>query len=143
MIVRAYSFRFPVAIDTLIGQGELERVLGTLPIGDGIVFRGVRGLFEGGKLLQVELEIGDPVTVDRIDLGRRRLEELLGKTLAMIPQQTGLDARAPDELFAQELNKITSSSGGGGWGDFLADLKLAGVLAVAGAVLLAVLLVRR
>lgn len=101
-IVRAYSFRF----DQIITRPQAQLALDSLDLGDGIVPHGIRGIFEDGHLLQLELHIYPPVTADRIELGRSRLENALRGTTAELPHQTGLEGSSPDALFQAELDKI-------------------------------------
>lgn len=121
---------------------QAEAALRTLPPGDGILPHRVRGIFEDGHQVQVEIHIGDPVTEERIDLARRRVGQALERILAAPPRDTGLEAGASDELFDQELAKVRGP-GGGAVGGFLADLRglLKGAGLVAGLVALAVIVV--
>jgi len=142
-VIRAYSFRIGVSATV----AQVEKALAGLPIGDGILLHRVRGIFEDGHLVQIELHIGDPVTQDRIDLGRERLRRALEYGFITSPQRTGLDAGDPVELFNQELGKIRGPS----FADQVAGLfsKLtplvsgAGLLAAAAAVIFVIIAVRR
>ena len=147
MIVRAYSFRFDVAVS----PNQVQAAADALPIGDGITFNRLRGIYEDGHLVQFELNIGDPVTQDRIDLGESRMRDLLTKVTASPVRSTGLDAGATDQQFDSELNKITPP-GGSVFGELTAQLKAIGqgtqttalyIAAAAAAVLVLYLVVRR
>lgn len=102
MIIRAFSFRVGPPV-TIAG---VERALSGLPIGDGLLLHRVRGVFEDGHLVQVEMHIGDPVTQERIDLARARVSQALEYAFITRPVRTGLDGDDPPELFERELDKI-------------------------------------
>lgn len=141
MIVRAYAFRFDAAVTLAQAQAALD----SLPTGDGIVPHRVRGIFEDGHQVQVELTIGDPVTLERIDLGRFRVGQALERVLSLTPRATGLEAGASDQAFEEELDKIRGPEGGA-VGGFLADLRAfvsSSALLIALAAVAAIVVARR
>jgi hypothetical protein len=142
-IIRAYSFRVGPAVT----PAGVERALSGLPIGDGILFHRVRGIFEDGHLVQIEMHIGDPVTEDRIALGRDRVSKALEYAFVTAPQRTGLDGDDSDALFRGELEKITgpplADQVTGMFAKLSTILQGAGLLAAAVAVIVVVLAVKR
>lgn len=145
-IVRGFSYRIGPAVT----PAAVEKALAGLPIGDGIHLHRVVQILEDGHLVFVELHIGDPVTLERIELGRERVRQALAYGFVTTPRDTGLDgpggrdAGMADELFEKEKAKIAGPSVGTSIADAIVSaFKGAGVIAVAVAVVVLVLAFRR
>jgi hypothetical protein len=148
-IIRGFSFRVGPPV-TVAG---VERALSGLPIGDGLLLHRVVQIAEDGHLVFVEMHIGDPVTLDRIELARRRVSQALEYAFVTAPQPTGLDGpggRDPYEdlgLFARELDRIEgpplSEQAAGFFDRLTTALSGAGLLAVGVGIVVLVLALRR
>lgn len=144
-IIRGYSFRVGPAVT----PASVEALMSGLPIGDGILFHRVVQIVEDGHLVFIELHIGDPVTLERIELGRERVRQLLAYGFVTTPRDTGLDGQGgrdpavAGELFDQELAKIGPTGPAGILDALLTAFKGAGLIAAAVAVLAVILALRR
>lgn len=107
MITRGFSFRF----DVKVAPNQVQAAADALPIGDGITFNRLVGIYEDGHLVNLEMNVGDPVTTERVQLASDRMKDLLTKVTASPVRDSGLSGGQPDAAFQGELNKITPAGG--------------------------------